>query len=186
MNPSSFKQHLPIILAFALPIVLIAIVAVVAYVPSLMLETKYNFIYSSCPDYRYGYEGCEGKASTPTYAVVDGKLVVQGTSTASGAQNQNKVRLFLHDTKKNESREITVDEAKTLSLNGLVTSPDGVTVSSDYSGGGGFFPFYDNNSYYGYFLTKGSRKSKINLINDEQYYSRYSFRFIGWVLPGRN
>ncbi len=105
-------------------------------------------------------------------------------------QNYN-TRIFLHDTKKNESREISLTEAQMLTLNNLLTSPDGVTVSSNYSyNGGGDFLFLfggGGRSSYGYYLTKGKSKSKLNLINNtDQYYYQNNFQFIGWILPGRN
>ena len=102
--------------------------------------------------------------------------------------NKTTLLVFLHDTKKNESREITLAEAQMLTLNNLLTSPDGVTVSSNYSyNGGDFFPFSGGRSSYGYYLTQGKSKSKINLINStDQYYYQNNFQFIGWVLPGRN
>ena len=98
--------------------------------------------------------------------------------------------VFLHDTQKNESREITLAEAKTLNMDSLLTSPDGVTVSNgyNYSGGGDFFfLFGGGRSDYGYYLMKGNSKKKLNLINvsDRSYYQN-NFQFLGWVLPGRN
>ena len=102
--------------------------------------------------------------------------------------NENyTARIFLHNTKKNESREITLEEAQTLTLNGLLTSPDGVTVSSNYDRGADFFFLFDGGSSYGYYLTKGKSRRRINLINrNERYYYRDNFQFIGWVLPARN
>ena len=133
------------------------------------------------------------------YSVADNKLVVNPVDLAQdsnkdGVPDYNKnydytARIFLHDTKKNESREITLAETQTLSLNSLLTSPDGVTVSSHYDRNGSdfFFIFGGGSSSYGYYLTKGKSRSKINLINStDQYYYRNNFQFVGWVLPGRN
>ncbi|MCA9361723.1 hypothetical protein KC845_04185, partial [Candidatus Kaiserbacteria bacterium] len=88
------------------------------------------------------------------------------------------------DTEKNVSREITLAEAEGLTLDPLITSPDGVSVSSDYSYSGDFI-FFGGGSSYGYYLTKGSSKTKVNLIENGRYY-RDDVEFIGWVLPGRN
>src|SRR3989344_4964180 len=140
------KKNFAIVLAFALPIVLIAIVALSTYLPSLFISTDYNFVYTSCTDgreYYYPYY-CENYLQK-RYSVVENKLVA---NTVDLTQDSNKdgvadfkqnytARIFLHDTKKNESREITLEEAKLLTLNNLLTSPDGVTVSanSNYNGG---------------------------------------------------
>ncbi|MDP1688718.1 MAG: hypothetical protein Q8L47_01130 [bacterium] len=192
------KKNFAIILAFLLPVGLIATVALSIYLPSFYLSTNYNFVYTSCGDntYRYNYYNCDNYLQK-RYSVVDGRLVINVVDPTLDS-NYNKIpdinenytaRIFLHDTVKNESREITLDEAQALSLSGLLTSPDGVTVSGNYSynGGGDFFLFGGGHSSYGYYLTKGKSKNKINLINNtDQYYYQNNFEFVGWVLPGRN
>lgn len=192
-----FKKNFAIVLAFVLPIALIAIIALSTYLPSFFLSTDYNFVYSSCTDGRNYYSYRCDNYLQKRYSVVNSKLVVNDIDPAQDSDNDGipdinenyTARIFLHDTQKNESREITLEEAQTLSLNGLLTSPDRVTVSSYYdrSGGGFFFIFGGGSSSYGYYLTKGKSRDKLNLINrDDRYYYRDNFQFIGWVLPGRN
>ena len=189
------KKNFAIVLAFALPIVLIAIVALSTYVPSLFITTDYNFVYTSCADSAGYYPyNCDTYLRT-RYSVINEKITVNPIDPTQDL-DKNKVldinenyntRIFLHDTKKNEGREITLEEAQALSLNGLLTSPDGVTVSSNYDRDADFFFIFDGGSSYGYYLTKGNSRSKLNLINsDDRYYYRDNFQFIGWVLPGRN
>ena len=191
------KKNFAIVLAFVLPVALIAIIALSTYLPSLFLSTDYNFIYSSCTEGTNYYPYYCNNYLQKRYSVVNGKIVINAIDPAQDSDkdgipdiNENyTARIFLHDTKKNESREITLDEAQTLSLNGLLTSPDSVTVSSYYDRNGGdfFFIFGGGSSSYGYYLTKGKSRSKLNLINrDDRYYYRDNFQFIGWVLPGRN
>ncbi len=191
------KKNFTILLAFILPVALIAIVALSTYLPSLFLSTDYNFIYSSCTDGTNYYSYRCDNYLQKRYSVVNNKLVVNAVDPTQDSDkdgildiNENyTARIFLHDTKKNESREIALEEAQTLSLNGLLTSPDSVTVSSSYdrSGGDFFFIFGGGSSSYGHYLTKGKSRSKLNLINrDDTYYYRDNFQFIGWVLPGRN
>ena len=191
------KKNFAILLAFILPIALIAIVALSTYLPSLFLSTDYNFVYSSCTDGTSYYSYRCDNYLQKRYSVVNNKLVVNAVDPTQDSDkdgipdiNENyTARIFLHDTKKNESREITLEEAQTLPLSDLLTSPDGVTVSSYYnrSGGGFFFIFDGGSSSYGYYLTKGKSRSKLNLINrDDRYYYRDNFQFIGWVLLGRN
>lgn len=188
------KQNFAILLAFILPLVLIAGVALSVYLPSVSLSTNYNFVYSSCfggTDY-YSYQ-CD-RYLQGRYSVVNGKIVLNPLnpnqdSDKNGVLDINETytaRLFLHDTQKNESKEITLEEGQTLMLNGLLTSPDGVTVSSYYNNSGDFFIFGGGSSSYGYYLTKGKAKTKLELISNDRYYYQNNFRFIGWVLPGRN
>ncbi len=187
------KKNFAILLAFALPILLIVIVALTTYIPSLFISTNYNFIYTSCTDGNSYYPYYCNDYLQKRYIVVDGTLVVKPVDTNQDSDKNGipdfkekyTPRLFLHDTAKNESREITEKEAQSLTLSSLLTSPDGVTVSGNYNrGGGDFFPFGGGSSSYGYYLTKGKGRSKLNLINTtDQYYYQNNFQFIGWVLP---
>lgn len=194
------KKNFAVLLAFVLPILLIVIVALSTYLPSLFLSTSYNFVYTACTDGRdYYYPYYCDTYLQKRYSVVNNKLVEYPVdltidSNKDGVPDFNgkyTARIFLHDTKKNESREITLEEAKLLTLNNLLTSPDGVTVLSNYSysGGGDFFFLFGGGGRenYGYYLTKGKSKSKLNLINNsDRYYYQNNFQFLGWVLPGRN
>lgn len=189
------KKNFAILLAFILPVALITVVALSIYLPSLFLSTHYNFIYSSCTEgvNYYPYQ-CDNYLQK-RFSVVNNKLATNPVDPAQDSDrdgipdiNENyNARIFLHNTEKNESREITLEEAETLMLNGLLTSPDGITISGNYDRRGDFFPLFDGGSSYGYYLTKGRSKSKLNLINrDDRYYYQNNFQFIGWVLPGRN
>ncbi len=192
------KNNFVLLIAFSLPILLILIVALSVYLPSFFISTKYNFIYTSCVNgvdyYSYNYN-CNNYLQK-RYAVVDGKLVLNNIDPNQDSDEDKipdikenyTVRIFLHDTEKNESREISLEDAQKLTLNGLLTSPDGVSVAGNYSySGGDFFIFGGGSSSYGYYLTKGKGKSKLNLINEsDRYYYRDNFDFLGWVLPARN
>jgi hypothetical protein len=169
------------------------VVALSSLLPSLWLSTNYNFLYAVCTDdSSYNYR-C-GNYLEQRYAVIDGQLVINDIdlnqdSDGDGVADVDEgysARLFLHDTASNETREISAEEAKTLNLNELLTSPDGVTVSNRYEKGVDFFLAFDNSSTYGYYLTKGDSKREMNLINVGNGYYRNNFQFIGWVLPGRN
>jgi hypothetical protein len=196
------KKNITLILAFSLPLIVILAVALSVYIPSHNLSTNYNFIYASCTDGRNNYPYNCAQYLEKKYSVINNKLNISktGTTTVNDYNSTNiktidveekKVyvdRIFLHNTEMNESREITPEEATALNLNNLITSPDGITVSSNYNyNGGEFFPFGGGRSTFGYYLAKGKAKNKLNLINSsDQYYYQNNFKFIGWVLPGRN
>ncbi|MDP2593050.1 MAG: hypothetical protein Q8P52_00145 [bacterium] len=187
------RKHWPIVLAFALPLLLILVVLFSVYIPSLFISTEYDFIYATCEDNHYYYD-C-GAYLNKRYTVKDGKLF-ENTVTAdevnarvpipenakTATPVEYKTRIFLHDTAENQSREITLEEARGLNLSPLKTSPDGVTVTSSWDYNNDFlFPFSGRSEYY-YSLSKGRSKSRLNIIMDEA--SRYSqnLQFIGWVL----
>lgn len=183
------KQNLTLVLAFLLPLLLIFIVALNAYFPSFFFKTEYDFVYAACDDTNYDYPyGCEAYAKS-IYAVENGKLVVKTVDpqqdtdkdTIPDVDENYTVRLFLHDTEQNESKEITIDQAQQLEFSTLLTSPDEVTITDGYSSGPDFFIF-DGGSSYGMYLTKGKLRSKLNLIHDDRYYIRKNFHYIGWVL----
>ena len=190
------KKNFALLLAFILPILLIIGVAVSTYLPSLFIKTNYNFIYSSCTSGSYSYPYYCSDYLKSRYSVVDGKIVLNNVDLNKDLdkngvpdykQNYSD-RIFLHDTQKNESREITLKEAQALTLSEILTSPDGITVSSRYDRrGGDFLMMSGGGSSYGYYLTKGNSRSRINLINNgDTYYYQNNFQFIGWTLPGRN
>lgn len=188
------KKHFIMILAFTLPLLLIIGLAASTYIPSLLLSTQYNFVYATCGDgsnYYYEHSNCDVYLNS-LYMVENDKLLLRTVDPAQDSDNdkipdiaENYVtRLFLHDTQTNEGREITLNEAQSLNLNVLITSPDGVSVESIYNDSVDFFIFFDGSSQYGYYLTKGGKKSKLNLVNGtDRYYYRDNFKFIGWVIP---
>ncbi len=184
------KSNFAIIFAFLLPVVLIIVVALYAYIPSMSFTTNYDFIYASCENNSPYYYDCNSLLER-NYKVTDGKLVFMPIE-ANEDLNQNGIpdiketptpRLFFHTVTTNEDREVTLAEAQTFNLSSLLTSPEGVTVSDRYDSGPDFFPFFGGNSSYGHFLTKGNKWSKLHLVNDTDGYYQNNFYFIGWVLP---
>ena len=185
------KKNFAIVLAFALPILLILGLAVYAYLPGVFLTTQYDFLYATCGDTVKNYPyNCQNYMNG-LYKVVNGTIVVQPVNPTQDldknglpdATENYPIRIFFHDTLKNESREITLADAQVFSLSGLLTSPDGVSVSDGYSRGSDFFIFGGGSSYYGYYLSKGRRQHRLHLINDnDHYYYNNNFKFLGWVL----
>lgn len=187
------KKNFVVILAFLIPLLFLVSVVVMLYVPSLTLSTDYDFVYATCDGdygdyYRYSNK-CE-EYLIQRLVVASGQLTEQETSVSvdtdydrvTDTQPEYGVRIFLHDTDNNASREVTVEEVEALALSPLLTSPDGVSVSSDYNRGAGFFLFFDTGPDYGHYLVKGNNRKKLNLINsDNRYYSRDNFHFVGWV-----
>lgn len=187
------KEHSIVILAFILPLLLIGGLAVSIYFPSMLLSTEYDFVYATCGvgmNHYYDYS-CEAYLNN-LYVVENGRLLLRDINPLQDSDSDGTTdvaehyvaRLFLHDTQTNEGKEITLSEAQTFHFNPLITSPDGVSVESEYNNGGDFFIFFDGASQQGYYLTKGSKRSKLNLVNDDnnRYYYRGNFKFIGWVV----
>jgi hypothetical protein len=184
------KKNLVVLIAFALPIILILSVTMFLYLPGLFVSTNYNFVYAICSNtnYYYGYE-CNNLLQQK-YSVVNNKLVLNDVPLEVDVYGNKRPistafesRVFLHNTKTNESRELSTAEEMQLFLESdLYTSPDGVTLSRSSSGGEYFFPFGGSSYSTGWYLTKGRNKKKMNLINDtDRYYYQDGLRVLGWV-----
>lgn len=186
------KDNFALFLAFSLPIILIVVVVCVTYIPSASIKTNYNFIYSMCMDNNNHYPYNCNDYSKEIYSVADGKLLVNKNVKDDKDVSVEKYseHIFFHDTQKNESREISLKEAQIMTLSDLLTSPDQITISSSYDRRGDYFifPFVGGGySSYGYYLTKGKSKSKLNLIDiNDRYNYQNNFKFLGWVIPDRN
>ena len=74
-------------------------------------------------------------------------------------------------------------EVRALTLDKKITAPDGIAVEWEYSRGGNFFPFFYGPSRYGYDLTRGKVRYRLNLIGDnERSYCRDDLLFLDWVI----
>jgi hypothetical protein len=185
------KKNIIVLIAFALPLLLVAGIAITTYLPGAFLSTEYNFVYATCDD-GHGYYpyNCLNYLSS-RYAVVNGVLTEKIVNPEQDSDNDKipdiqegyMVRFFLHDTKANVGREIPLEEVQKLSFSSLITSPDGVSVSSGYDQNPEFLFIFNSGSQHGYYLTKGQKRRKLDLVNaNDRYYYDYSFKFIGWVV----
>lgn len=193
-----FKKNFAVIVAFLLPLVLIIVVALSVYIPSLFISTKYNFVYTTCSyEDSYSPYNCNYyNYNQKRYSVENGRFVIPEIDPnqdldKNGIPDEKQgglPRIFMYNTKTHESKEITVGEASSFKYSSLLTSPDGVTLSNGYQyNGSGFFPFVGGYNSYDYYLVKGSSKKKLNLFNgDNRYYYQNNFQFIGWVLTNND
>lgn len=187
------QKNKPILVgvAFLLPLLFVAIVFFSAYIPSVTLSTDFNFVYATCNEGNNTYSYNCSNYLNNLYSVENGRLMELPVSAELDSDRDDipdidenyRTRLFIHDTELDESREVTLEEAQTLNLRDLITSPDGVAVEWEYSRGNGYFLFYSSSSNYGYYLTKGNARKQLNLISDaDRYYYRDDFMFLGWVM----
>ena len=193
LKPMENSTNKPILIgiAFALPLLFIGVIVLTTTIPSSRLTTEYDFVYATCNEGQNVYSyNCSGYLNQ-YYDVVDGTLTIKVVPEDSDSdrdlipdvKENYRTRLFVHDVDTNQSREITFDEVQSYSLRDLITSPDDVSVEFEASRSRGFFLFYDSRSNNGYYLTKGSARKELNLIDDgAQYYYSGNFMFVGWVL----
>lgn len=187
-TPQSFiRNHAVVLLAFAIPVLFILGVVIFLHVPVKSISTDYDFLYATCSDDYYSYE-CS-KFVQNYFSVSDDKVILSVDTTADWNRNNvpdvnegYKVHLFFHDTQKNESKEVTLEDIQQMSVTSSITSPDGVAVQGSYNQGPEFFPFFSNGSNFGYYLVKGNKRAPLTLVlGDNMYAYQEGFEFVGWV-----
>lgn len=167
------EKNISLIIGIAIPILMIVFVAASIYLPGLFSPPpKFNFLYVTGDDYYQGHE----------YAVENGKLIKREVKYPEH-YTPRVARLFLHDVTKNESKEISFEDAQKLSLDSNTKSPDGFEVvfgTRDY----GIFSLFAGGGDYDTIYLKGHNTSKkLNLSSGGagRYYYYYGFRFLGWI-----
>jgi hypothetical protein len=187
------KKHFTILLAFLLPIGLIIFVALSIYIPSFFLPTNYNFVYVICSDVPYS-KICDYKDDYSIrfaeQKIISGRLEKELSEdgydiieTILDPLQEYKTNIFLHDVKKNTSREITIEEAQKLSIAYGVVSPDELFVHNRYHNYGGVLGFYSGGgSPDEYYLTDGKARRKLNIFRMNEQQDGRNFSFVGWVV----
>lgn len=177
-------KNLPIIIGIALPLVFIAVISIVLFVPSLFVKPGYDFLYTTDErDYYYDYDG----AYQNTFRVVDGRITLEPVAVRSDVVPVKPLvykaampTLYRYDVETDTSREVSFVEAQKLSLDPGPSSPDGYTVEYDYGHDGIFEIFGSNGNGNAYVISKGNGGKRLTgLAGDRYYYG--NFRLLGWV-----
>lgn len=177
------NKNIPLIIGIALPILFIAIVAVVIFIPSMSVKPQYNFLYSTDGD-RYSY----GEIYKNSFIVQNGKITKKavpvpaniGIPKESFVYKGDEPEIYLYDVKENTSRKISFEEAQKLNLDSGPSSPDGYTIKFDYSNNGILEIFGSDGNNSGYFISKGNGVKKLNGLV-QNYYWENNFKLIGWI-----
>lgn len=166
----AIRRNKELILFMAIPLAVIAVLAGVLLLPSLLAHPKYDFIYSACPTY-----GCDNN-----YRVTDGGRVMM---TTSGYQDYrpSTAQLYYYSVSKQSSTPLSLDSAQQYTLNAANVSADGYVLTQGNAGGGDFF-FFSSDGDYNWYLRSGMKHKRLNLVTPDQYDSR-SISFVGWVNP---
>lgn len=168
-------KHLPLIIGIGLPILCVAVLSAVIYIPQQSLKPAHDFVYSN----RTGYSD-----PSYTYSVVNGKVtrnVRNGYNTdASLSPDAETGGIYLYDVETDTVRPLLWAEAKTLSFEPSHLSSDGYKVEYG-SRNSGIFELFGNSDRNNLYVTKGNvRRALVGIAGDQYRYS-YGFTFIGWV-----
>lgn len=171
-------KNLPIIIGIALPILFIVIISAVVFVPSLFVKPQHNFIYTQENSYNYYNQGYKNTYKIENEHITLQQMPVREKETYVG----DMPTIYLYDVKLNTSHEISLDEAKNLSLDAGPSSPDGYAVNYKTSHEGIFGLFGSSSNNNGYYVTKGNGSKKLDALANSGYnYYSGAFKLIGWV-----
>lgn len=161
------RKNVPLIVAVAIPILMIIFVAASIYLPGLFMNPKYNFLYLSGDNY------------STRYYIKDDKLLKQEQDVLYLSIRETKI--YFYHTELSKSEEISFEEAQKFKLNSNNLSPDGYSVVPG-SSSGGIFPlfFYSGDDYNSVYLKGNNASKKLNINTVGNYYS--GFTFLGWVV----
>lgn len=194
------KENLPVIVAVALPILLVVCIAILAMLPNLGPKPQYDFLFTQSNSRAYypSNGGCEVFANYFAIENVDGQeKLVKKPYTVSvfdkpdfaepctgypQIADRDVADLFIYHMENGTTRAITFEEASQLVVRGKLISPDGYTVAKRYMNRGILDIFGGNNS--GIYASKKNRHTKLEIdqFSQTNYYDR-DFVFIGWVEP---
>ncbi len=169
------RKNITFILGISIPIAMILLIAASIYIPGLLIQPKFNFLYTI--DDNYPYNGQQ------MYSVVNSKLI-NNEIELSGIRDynppRNKSKLFVYGVTNNIGQEVSFEQALKLNLDPNLKSPDGFEIVNGSQGGGGFpFFFYPGTDYNTKYLKGHNVSKKINVQSSELNY--FTFRFVGWI-----
>lgn len=167
-------KNLPLLVGLAIPFLMILFVAASIYLPQLFshAEPKQDFLYVTGESY-----------PTEHFVVRNGKLEKREIKLPENRPPPREPRLFVHDVSKNESREISFDEAQKFILDSRNQSADGFEVVYG-TRGSGFFPllFWSDTDYQSVYLKGPGKARKMNVVLSAPPHYYYNFRFLGWIV----
>ena len=150
-----------LLLLFSIPAGIILLLLAFLYVPRLLANPGYDFIY------------CEGYYCDGRFSVGSNGNLQEAPDENNRSYYGNDANLFYYDVERDATRPVLFDEASRYRLDASSKSPDGYTLKRT-SGGGGFL-FWGSYSS-GWSLSKGIVSKPISLSSNS------SDEFIGWVL----
>ncbi len=170
------NQYLPLIVGVSLPLILILAISIVIFTPSLLVNPKHNFIYTtSSAYYPYNYE------YRNTYKVENDRLVLEAVPPRENiTQTKDLPTLYVYDVRSDSAHQITFEEAQDYSIDLGPSSPDGYTLIYQYGNNGIFELLGSGNDNRGYFISRSNGKRKLNGLAGDGWNSS-NFKLIGWI-----
>jgi hypothetical protein len=167
------KKHISLIIAIAIPIIMVLTIALTIYIPRSNLVLNSDFVYSVY----------DGYYSRSFYFSEEQGRIVKLESGIKAEQPDGLVTpvLYYYEAETESSRTMTETEAMSLSLSSSKTSPDGfIFVGREYNNGFMIFDLFGSDySYDKHYIRKGNISKEVRLTTSPTNY--YNVDFIGWV-----
>ncbi len=175
------KSNIALILGIAIPIIVIILVAIFAYIPTKSISPKYDFLYYF-RDYTKQYCINDG-----IYTVVKGKIkIAESLAVPKGSEcrydlETDPPKIYRYDSVKGGNYQVSFEDARKLSLDNNAISPDGLSIRNGSYNNAGIFDIFGgtNRNYNQAYLANSKGDTKAIDVGTSNY---YDFIFIGWVI----
>jgi hypothetical protein len=158
-----------LILLFAVPIGVVLVAALVAYVPRLTAHPSVDFVYTYCSNYYCKDTYVVDQYTHPVYEY--------SSEDANNGMTTGSTTVRYYDAARDATRSLSYTELTSLNIDTSSKSPEGYTLTkNDNNTQFLFFGSNDNNWY----LKNGVRKKKVVLSDSGSYYSN-EIKLLGWV-----
>ena len=187
------KKNFLLMVGAVLPLVVIAFFILATRIPGTLTEQpQYSFLFtvSSYPP---------GLDRVVRVSVREGQLVAESRERTTDSVYRENVRLYYFDAAEQDVREIPlepplIDTAKpgvwqafqiselaNVRLDSSLTSPDGYHFDNSYRSSSGFIPELFIGNSYRHRLVLRKKGAIVKVIPNDNAFSPYNSRFIGWI-----
>lgn len=167
----NIKKNISLIIAIAVPILMIIFVAASIYLPRFFIHPQYNFLYVT-GDY----------SEAQRYAVDDTQLVKNDLKQPDNYNYRGEAKLYIYDVGSDQSTEVAFIDTRELNLNSNRESVDGFEiVSGDQSHGLFPFSFSSDHDYCSRYISGHNLSRKLVLKQTSSSNGCGNFRFLAWV-----
>lgn len=168
-KPSTRTSTRDLLLLLAIPLGLLLVAAVYAYLPKVLATPKYDFMFADC-----GTTWCDD-----SYRVTqDGGI--QYKPPGENREYTSTSRLYYYDVQTDSTRAISAEETATIRLDASSRSPDGYVLEHE-EGNGSVFLFFSSDEESGWKLQNGWLKKPVTLAESTRYGYNGGIQFLGWV-----
>jgi hypothetical protein len=196
------KENISLFIALGLPMVLILVVALMSYLPSIISKSEYNFLYTKdyrseqhfvfrdgqCKSYeKYYFVNKEGGIELRDFYIsqsseVDPERELADFCQGSPVVYQEAPDLYEFDFKTGQSIKVNPEDISRYKITSTRSSPDGYKVEYRYINNG-IFDLFGSSNNEGFHLTKNNKPvRKLNLEVSNSYYYDRNFKWVGWIL----